>query len=452
METQLKEEPREAPSSPTTETPDSPATKLLDPPPGLPVAPSAAQAPGPLPTQTDNGTGKTGKPVQLEVLAIPAEDRDQALAPQAPPTQKRHTLREALLRTAKSLATLTLALVAVLISIIAWDHYLTAPWTRDGRVRVQVASVAPEVTGRITELRVADNQFVRKGDVLYLIDPFDFEVALRTSKATLQQTAADLQVKERQSERQQKLSSLATTPEQQQIYAGNAIQAEAAFEAAQSAVAQAEINLKRTEVRSPVNGYVTNLLLRAGDYARQGVTNVSVIDTDSFWIDGYFEETKMARVCAGATVDARLMGYSAPIIGHVSTITRGLSVSNAAAGTQGLPNVDPIYTWVRLAQRVPVRIAIDHVPAGVPLVSGMTATVTIRDDTAIDPPTFFDSARASVFNVLDGPSARPDCNYAATTGSTPVQSVPEWEAEATPEPEQINPGLATGIKQSPRSN
>jgi multidrug resistance efflux pump len=345
-----------------------------------------------------------------------------------------------------------LALAAVLISLVAWDHYLTAPWTRDGRVRVQVASVAPEINGRIKELRVTDNQYVRKGDVLYVIDPFDFDIALRSSSAMLRQKAADLQVKERQSERRRQLSSLATTPEQQQVFAGSAIQADAAFEAARHQVAQAEINLKRTEIRSPVNGYVTNLLLRAGDYARQGVVNVSIIDTDSFWIDGYFEETKMAGVCTGARVEAKLIGYAAPIIGHVGTITRGLSVSNAASGAQGLPNVDPVYTWVRLAQRVPVRIAIDEVPPGVPLVSGMTATVTIREDAPTDRSAWFDGARASLFNVLNGPSTRPDCVPTVPTEHEPSQSVPAWEAQATPRPEQINPGLATDIQSSPRSN
>ena len=183
---------------------------------------------------------------------------------------RRTAASPALSTAAKRLATLVMMLAAVLISLIAWDHYLTAPWTRDGRVRVQVASVAPEVSGRIRELRIADNQFVHKGDVLYVIDPFDFDATLRTSQAALQQRAADWQVKELQAARQRKLSNT-TTIELEQISAGNAIQAKAAFQAAQLAVAQAEINLKRTEVRSPVNGYVTNLLLRAGDYARQGL-------------------------------------------------------------------------------------------------------------------------------------------------------------------------------------
>ena len=103
-----------------------------------------------------------------------------------------------------------------------------------------------------------------------------------------------------------------------------------------------------------------------------------MIDADSYWIDGYFEETKMAHICIGDRAEAKLMGYRDPIVGRVQTVTRGISVSNAAPSTQGLPNVDPVYTWVRLAQRVPVRIRITDVPAGVPLVSGMTVTVTIR--------------------------------------------------------------------------
>jgi multidrug resistance efflux pump len=121
---------------------------------------------------------------------------------------------------------------------------------------------------------------------------------------------------------------LATSPEEQQTYAGNAVQAKAALDAAQRQLAQAEINLQRTKVRSPVNGYVTNLLMRVGDYARVGTSNISVIDADSFWIDGHFEETKMAGICVGDRAEAKLIGYSRPIIGHVGTVTRGISTSN----------------------------------------------------------------------------------------------------------------------------
>jgi multidrug resistance efflux pump len=321
------------------------------------------------------------------------------------------------LRTARyllrKLATIGIALVAVLVALATWDQYNAGPWTRDGRLRVQVASVAPQISGQIKELRIVDNQFVHKGDILYVIDPFDFEVALRTNKATLQQKVADLNVKELQSERRRRLSDLATSTEEKQVYEGGALQAKAAVDAAQQQVAQAEINLQRTEVRSPVNGIVTNLLLREGDYAREGASNVSIIDTDSYWVDGYFEETKLPRLCVGDRAEAKLMGYSAPIIGHIATVTRGVSVSNAAASTQGLPNVDPVYTWVRLAQRVPVRIAIDRVPPGVPLVSGLTATVTLRDGKDGENGTLFQRVGAdlqtSIFGLISGASARPGC-------------------------------------------
>ena len=321
------------------------------------------------------------------------------------------------LRTARFLlrkvATAAIAVVAVLIALVTWDQYNAGPWTRDGRVRVQVASVAPLISGQITELRIVDNQFVHKGDLLYVIDPFDFDVALRTNKAILQQRMADLNVKDLQSERRRRLSDLASSTEEKQIYEGNALQAKAAVDSALQQVRQAEINLQRTEVRSPVNGIVTNLLLREGDYAHLGATNVSVIDTDSYWIDGYFEETKLARLCVGDQAEAKLMGYPAPIIGHIATVTLGVSVSNAAASTQGLPNVDPVYTWVRLAQRVPVRIAIDHVPPGVPLVSGLTATVTIRDGKDGENKTLLQRVRAelktSFFGLIGEAPARPGC-------------------------------------------
>ena len=343
--------------------------------------------------------------------------------PIASSSVKRRTRRHSgALQTARfvlrKVATAGIAVVAVAVALVTWDQYNAGPWTRNGRVRVHVASVAPQISGQIRELRVVDNQFVHKGDVLYVVDPFDFEVALRAYKAALQQKMADLNVKELQSERRNRLSDLSTSVEQKQVYEGNALQAKAAVDAAQEQVAQAEINLRRTEVRSPVNGIVTNLLLREGDYAHQGATNVSVIDADSYWIDGYFEETKLARLCEGDRVEAKLMGYAAPITGHIATVTRGISVSNAAASTQGLPNVDPVYTWVRLAQRVPVRIAIDKVPPGVPLVSGLTATITIGDGK--DKP-FLQRVRAelktSFFGLIGEASARPGCIPGALSAS-----------------------------------
>jgi RND family efflux transporter MFP subunit len=352
----------------------------------------------------------------------------------------------------KTMATLLILALAVFAALVIWDYYVTAPWTRDGSVRVQVASIAPQVAGQITEVRVVDNQYVHQGDVLYVINPFDFQVALDTSKAQLRLKAADLQVKRVQAERRQHLSDLATTAEEQQIYVGNALQAQAAFEAAQQQVAQADINLQRTQVRSPVNGYVTNLLMRVGDYAHAGTNNISVIDADSYWIDGYFEETKMAHVCVGDRAEVALMGYRDPIVGRVHTVTRGISVSNAAPSTQGLPNVDPVYTWVRLAQRVPVRIRITDVPAGVPLVSGMTATVSIRGVEARDSVLRqrFASLADHLGDIIHGP--RPSLSCVPRIGDQigVTVTLPTPKPAAPLNAEEINPGLAPAMNKSPR--
>jgi RND family efflux transporter MFP subunit len=352
----------------------------------------------------------------------------------------------------RSAATLLIVALAGLATLVIWDSYVAAPWTRDGSVRVQVASIAPQVSGQITEVRVVDNQFVRQGDVLYVIDPFDFKVALDTSQAQLRQKDADLQVKRIQAERRMRLSNLATTPEEQQIFAGNATQAQAAFDAAQQQVAQADINLKRTQVRSPVNGYVTNLLMRVGDFARAGSTNIAVIDADSYWIDGYFEETKMAHVCVGNGVEAVLVGYRDPILGRVESVTRGISVPNAAPSTQGLPSVDPVYTWVRLAQRVPVRVRITDVPPGIPLVSGMTVTVTIRDAGTRESGGWlhrrFANAANLVAKVVHGSKGSPDCVSRVGDETGTIATIPT--AKPIAPLESRDPGLAPSFEKSPK--
>ncbi len=144
-----------------------------------------------------------------------------------------------------------------------------------------------------------------------------------------------------------------------------------------AAIAKAQLDLSRTVIRSPVNGYVTNLLVQLGDYASVGQKLISVVDTDSFWVDGYFEETSLGRIRDGDPATLKLMGYSQLVRGRVGGIARGINVPNAQPDQAGLASVNPIFTWVRLAQRVPVRIHVDQVPDGVRLVAGMTATVQI---------------------------------------------------------------------------
>ncbi len=286
-------------------------------------------------------------------------------------------------RLIRLVVTLALVACAAAAGIFLWDHYVNGPWTRDGEVLADVIDIAPEVSGRVIKLNVADNQLVHKGDVLYRIDPFDFQVALAAAQANLQQKLYDYNVKQAEAQRREKLGTLTTSVEEKQTYVGNADIARAAYAAALSQLSQARINLDRTQVHSPVNGYITNLLLREGDYATSGTRNISVIDRDSFWIAAYFEETKLRHVRVGDQAKIVLMAFSGtPLRGHVESIARGISTPNYAPGTLGLASVNPVFTWVRLAQRIPVRIHIDQIPATVMLATGMTCTVMVGPQAA----------------------------------------------------------------------
>ncbi|GBQ10999.1 efflux RND transporter periplasmic adaptor subunit [Swaminathania salitolerans] len=275
------------------------------------------------------------------------------------------------------LITLSVLLVAGVVIVILWDYYTAAPWTRNGQVRAQVVNMAPRVTGEIVSVRVHDNQFVHRGDVLYVIDPFDFNVRVASAEATVAERKADLDFRTSQFRRRRAIPGVAVSGEEKQQYEAAAAQAKAQFDAAKAELRQARINLQRTVVRSSLDGYVTNLMMRPGDFATAGHVNIQIIDSASYWVDGYFEETKVHNIEVGDRVRMDLMGAHTPIFGHVESITRGISSMNASTATQGLPSVDPVYTWVRLAQRIPVRVHIDTLPPSVHLAAGMTATVTI---------------------------------------------------------------------------
>jgi multidrug resistance efflux pump len=276
------------------------------------------------------------------------------------------------------LITLAVVAVAVVLGRAMWDAYMGAPWTRDGTVRAYVVTMAPQVAGQIVQLPVADNQFVHKNDLLMVIDPTNYKIAVSLAEAAVQQAQVNAENAEREAKRRLALSNLAVTVEQQQTFETSAVAAQAQTQQAQANLEQARVNLQRTEIRSPVNGYVTNLLTQLGDYANVGENVISLVDADSFWVDGYFEETSLDRVQIGDPTEVKLMGYSQIIRGHVGSIARGINVANAQPNGQGLATVNPIFTWVRLAQRIPVRIHIDQVPEGIVLAMGMTATVQIN--------------------------------------------------------------------------
>jgi multidrug resistance efflux pump len=268
-------------------------------------------------------------------------------------------------------------LLAVVLAWFLWWHYLRSPWTRDGRVRAEVVNVASQVSGKVTELDVVDNQTVKKGDVLFVIEPIDYKLALDQAEAAVKSRQLDLAIAEQDSARRQKLGIEAVSAEERNTSASNAEVARSAYVSAVATRDQAKVNLDRTTIRSPVNGYVTNLTLRIGDFATPGETKLTVVDSDSFWIVGYFEETKLPSIHEGDYAHVRLMGWRPEIAGHVESISRAIADTNNNANSNGLADVDPIFTWVRLAQRLPVRIKIDHVPDGVNIAAGQTCTIVL---------------------------------------------------------------------------
>jgi multidrug resistance efflux pump len=275
------------------------------------------------------------------------------------------------------LITLILVAAAAASAWAAWDAYVAPPWTRDGTVRANVVTLAPEISGRIITLPVTDNQYVRRGDLLVGIDATDYAIAVDNAQANLEQARINEANKQAEAQRRRRLTDLSTSDEERQTYISAAQQAAAGVAQALAALAQAKVNLERTRITSPVDGFVTNLEARVGDYGVTGQRLLTLVDADSFWIDGYFEETELHAIHDGDHARARLIGWHDVIDGHVAGVARGIVVPNATSDASGLATVNPIFTWVRLAQRVPVHITIDHLPNGMRLVAGQTASVEI---------------------------------------------------------------------------
>ena len=282
------------------------------------------------------------------------------------------------LRVVPLLITGTVVLLAGLLAWAMWNTYLAAPWTRDATVRAYVVTVAPEVSGRVVSLPVAADQYVHAGDTLLEIERSDYTTMVSHAEAALERAQADLVKARAEDSRRQRLTDLAVSEEERQRFRAQADAAQGNYDQARADLAQARLNLQRTRVVSPVNGFITNLTTQAGDYETAGRRALTVVNAESFWVEAYFEETQLAAIRVGDPATISLMGYRGLVRGHVASISRGIEVANAQSDESGLQTVNPVYTWIRLAQRVPVRIAIDQVPEIVTLVAGLTATVQIE--------------------------------------------------------------------------
>lgn len=273
-------------------------------------------------------------------------------------------------------------LVVTFAAVLVWQmvvYYLFAPWTRDGHIRADVIQIAPDVSGLIQKVEVRDNQTVRRGDVLFTIDQDRFSLALRQAKATLGERQETLAQASREVNRNRKLGNLVAAEQLEESQSRQA-RARSAVSEAQVAVDSAQLNLDRSVVRSPVDGYLNDRAPRNHEFVTAGRPVLSVVDSASYHVDGYFEETKLGGIHIGDVVDIRVMGDNTRLRGHVESFAAGIEDRDRSSGTNLLPNVNPAFSWVRLAQRIPVRIAFDEVPQDFRMIAGRTATVSIIED------------------------------------------------------------------------
>ncbi|MBE7377118.1 efflux RND transporter periplasmic adaptor subunit [Pseudomonas lopnurensis] len=273
--------------------------------------------------------------------------------------------------------TLLAVAVAVAVSLHLWDYYMEAPWTRDGHVQADIIQVAPDVSGLVTELHVRDNQKVDRGQVLFVIDRARFELAVDESLAAVLERRAELEQARREAKRNRVLKDLIAA-ETVEIGDTRVKRAEAALATAEAALGVARLDLERTTVRSPVDGYLSDQTMRVGDYVKTGTPVLSIVDTRSLRIEGYFEETKLHAIEIGQPVDIKVMGESQHLYGYVQSIAAGIEDRDRARGNSLLPNIDPSFNWVRLAQRIPVRVVLDEgQQSDIRLVIGRTATLSV---------------------------------------------------------------------------
>ena len=267
-------------------------------------------------------------------------------------------------------------IIALVVAYQLWLHYKVEPWTRDGRVRANVVQIAPDVSGLVTEVRVKDNQIVKMGDVLFVIDHDRYQLAVDQAKAAIDSIEIQIAQANREISRNRLLKDLVSA-EQSEESVAKRDQLQATLSQDQITLKNAQLNLARTEIKASVNGRITNLELRPGTYAAAGKPLLALIDLQSIYVMGYFEETKIDHIHIGDQVKIRLMGNHDALMGHVDSIAGGIEDRELGASANLLANVNPTFNWVRLAQRIPVRVLLDKIPADTQLILGRTASVEV---------------------------------------------------------------------------
>jgi RND family efflux transporter MFP subunit len=275
-------------------------------------------------------------------------------------------------------ATLFTLILAALLVRSLWLQYMDAPWSRDGRVRADIINIAPDVAGLVVEVAVRDNQPVAKGDLLLRIDPAHYQLAVQQAEAEVEARKALLAMRAVNARRRADMDDLVVSRESREDAGHLAAAAQADYQLALAQLAAARLDLQRTEVRATVAGYVTNLSVYVGDYKQAGEASMALVDSGSFYVNGYFEETRLPRIRIGAPVQLRMMSGER-LRGHVDSIARGIYDRDNPQSRELTADVNPTFNWVRLAQRVPVRIQLDEVPPGLQLAAGMTCTLVVGE-------------------------------------------------------------------------
>jgi len=281
------------------------------------------------------------------------------------------------LKTLKYFSTLLVLAVAIMAGLWVWNVYMQSPWTRDGKVRAEQVSITPQVSGTITRLNVSDNQFVHKGDELFRLDETPSRIAILNAEAQLARAQAALAKAKNEANRRQHLPHNYISAEDLDTANINVKASQADVAVAEATLKQAQWQLTQTTVIAPVDGWVTNLTARAGNYATAGEPVFALVDSHSFYVIGYFEETKLRHIAEGMPAQVTLYSNDAKLRGHVSGIGRAIFDQSVEETSTLVADIKPNVPWVRLAQRVPVRIALDPLPANITLVSGTTCTVAI---------------------------------------------------------------------------
>lgn len=277
----------------------------------------------------------------------------------------------------------TIPLVALAGSIVInkIEQIEQYPWTRDAQVRAHIIQITPRVTGPIINLAINDDSEVKKGDLLFEIDPSIYQADLE--KAVAQQQQANEQLKKAKNEESRSLALSRRQPGSVPVLNLNNLHiavttAQANLAAAKAVVNEAKLNLAFTKVTAPADGYITNLNLREGTQVVANQPTVALIDKHSFWVEGFFKETDLKEVNQGDKGMITLMMHpDKPFEGNITSIGYGISQQDGSTGNSLLPNVNPNFEWIRLAQRIPVKFHFELPENGIQLRVGTTASVKI---------------------------------------------------------------------------